>query len=140
MSKATYQELRGFLDGNDPFMTGGHQIQQIRQGWHSIPDWTQDDQKIQELLLRTFPKLNTDSRQREQAGRWIRVIYLYYRSRLTHGQIAVELGVNLGTILSLIRSITRVSSGRRANGSGMKTRAIIETTMGETAERTVKGI
>ena len=123
--KRDLRELRQYLDGKDPFMTGGHQIMKVRKKEKLIPKWVNDQQKIKEILLKSFPKLSTDSRQRMRAARWARVIQLYYKMDYTHGQIVDELNdeneeykVTLAQIRSIIRGIKRVATGRSANGTG----------------------
>lgn len=120
MSKQeAFEELRGQFDGQDPFMTTGHQIITVRRGTHKIPDWTKDKTRIQKLLLRSFPKMMVDSKQREQAGRWARVIHLYFRMQMTSGQVAEEMELPKKKIYDIILRIQRVSHGRRANGTGL---------------------
>jgi hypothetical protein len=114
----TGRELRKHLGAGDPFMTGGHQILVMRKHNRKTPEWTKHDIKVQEVLRRSFPHLLTNKRQAAQAGRWARVIQLYFRMGYTHGQIAEELETSYSTVLSLIRSIKRVAEGQRADGSG----------------------
>ncbi len=124
----TFGELRKKIDGNDPFMSSGHQIKKTVSRHRKIPDWVKSNAEVRKLLLRSFPKLATDTKQREKAARWTRVIHLYFKMSMTHGQIAEELGeqmddgtvkpLSLSTVQSIIRSITRVSQGRRADGRG----------------------
>jgi hypothetical protein len=122
--KRDFRKLRTKFDGNDSFMTGGHQIiKSAGATLHAdrmakVPVWAMHDGKIRELLLRSFPKLATNETQRSKAARWARVIQLYYRVGWTRNKIADELGMSLGALTSLLRSIKRASEGRRANGSG----------------------
>lgn len=121
----TNEELRTKIDGSDTFFEG-HRIIKQRRGNagnktgvpRTCPDWAKDNAKIRALLLRSFPKLLTDEKQRLKAGRWARVIQMYYRSQMTHGQICNELDLTLPTILSMIRNIDRVVKGKRADGRG----------------------
>jgi hypothetical protein len=114
----TNEELRTKVDGDDPFFEG-HGIVKPRRGNQgnktgvprTCPEWALDNAKVQEILLRSFPKLMTDEKQRASAGRWARIIQLYFKSQMTHGQIASELGVNLNTILMVVRSIGRAAKG-----------------------------
>src|SRR5271157_2995548 len=94
----TYLQLRSSFDGSDPFMTGGHQIHKTRSSNRKVPEWTTSDKGIQQILLRAFPTLKTNIRQRARAARWARVIYLYYRTRLTKADIAHVLKLNYGTV------------------------------------------
>src|SRR6266404_3951583 len=45
-----------------------------------IPQWVYNDALIRNLLLQSFPKSKTCSRQREGAARWAAVIHLYFRN------------------------------------------------------------
>jgi hypothetical protein len=112
------KQLGWSLDQNDGFMQGGHQIVQARTYKRKTPAWVYKDSEIQKVLLRAFPKLATDDRQRDSAGRWGLVIHLYFRLGYTRGQIAEELDTTTERVKGLIRSIYRVSKGRRADGRG----------------------
>jgi hypothetical protein len=125
-----YLKLLKKLDGSEPFMNRGYRILKPRHKVKNVPEWALDDKRVQEIVLKSFPKLSTDPKQREQAGRWVRVIYLYFRREFTIGDIAQVLGkpnedgskivpISLNTIRALIRSIKRAASGRSANGSGI---------------------
>lgn len=119
MSKdEAFEELRRSFDGQDPFMTKGHSIRTMRQGHRAIPDWAKDKRKLQDMLLRSFPKMKTDVRQRTRAGRWALVIYLYYNLNFTTGQIAEETGLTSKHITVLLTGIRRVSRGLRYDGRG----------------------
>ena len=111
-------QLRRVLDGNDGFISGGNQIVGARTYKRKTPKWVLDDKKIGILLLRSFPKLATNSSQREAAGRWAAIIHLYFRMGYTRNQVADEIGSTEEKIKSIIRSIRRVFKGLRANGSG----------------------
>ena len=78
-------QLRKHLDSDDPFMSAGHQILVERQQERVCPEWAKSDTKIQEILLRSFPKLKqAGSQDEKRAGRWARVIQLYFRMNCTH--------------------------------------------------------
>ncbi len=114
-----FQQLRTILDGDDPFMVGGHQKSSLRKKERIVPEWTKNDKKVREVLLRSFPKLRTDPKQRRQAARWARIIHLYFRMQYTYRQVADELDMPLKAMESMIRSIKRVAAGKRANGTGL---------------------
>jgi hypothetical protein len=120
MANYDYEQLRQHIDSNDPFMTRGHQIIKIRRGWRKkqVPEWATNDKSVQALVLRSFPKLKTDDKQRRRAGIWVRVINLYFRMGWTRGQIAEELGTTSEIIKYTIRRIRRVSEGKAADGLG----------------------
>lgn len=115
------KRLRRVLDGNDTFAQGGHQILKIRRPKKKIPDWVNDNQKIKEMLFRAFPKMISNSNQRKRAGRWARVINLYFKQQWSRGQIAEELDWTYCAVDQAIRGIKRAAEGRRFDGRGMLT-------------------
>jgi hypothetical protein len=96
-------------------MVRGHGIKTLRRGQRTVPDWAKDKRKLQSLLLQSFPKMAINVRQRTRAGRWARIIYLYYNLNLTSGQIAKELEAPVNNIKRLLVSIHRASRGLRCN-------------------------
>lgn len=114
-------ELREIFDSNDPFMSSGHQVKRRRSGQNrATPAWVKSSQQVQALLLRSFPRLKTDPKQRWRAARWARVIHLYFTLMLPFGQVLEEIGTTRNTLLALLRSIRRVSENLRADGSGRR--------------------
>ena len=117
--RAVSGRVRRHFDAGESFMTG-HQILVRRQHDREIPEWAKNDTRIQTILLRSFPKLaEKGSKDAVRAGRWARVIQLYFRLKRTHGQVAEEMGMSYGAVRSLIRGIKRVSEGKRYDGRGM---------------------
>jgi hypothetical protein len=115
-------ELRGKFDGQDPFMTGGHQIIQPRGGNRVIPEWAKSDVKIQKILLRSFPELKTNPAVRVRAARWMVIIQLYYRMQMTNTAVAAQAKLPIKVTNRLIEYIAKAAKGRRAdNGRGKKT-------------------
>jgi len=115
----TNEELRTKIDYNEPFFEGHRIIKPYASGPRAnrkCPAWANSNAKIRALLLRSFPKLATNKKQRQGAGRWARIIQMYYRSQMTHGQICTELRSTLPTVASIIRAIDRAVKGKRANG------------------------
>ena len=127
----TNEELRTKVGSDETFFEG-HRIIKPRRGNQgnktgiprTCPDWAKDNLKIQKILLGSFPKLATHKKQRTSAGRWARIIQLYYRKQMTHGQICSELGLSLPAVFSVIRSIDRTVLGKSANGTGARGRKI----------------
>ncbi len=115
MSDPLFRELRGFLDGNDSFMTG-HQVIKMRQGNRETPIWATSNKRIQEILLHSFPKLKSSSDQRAGAARWALFIQLYFRHHMTRKQTAEQMGISLITAQSLARNIRRAAAGKWTNG------------------------
>jgi hypothetical protein len=120
----SFGELRHTLDGSDPFMTGGHQVIRPRYAYKKQhPAWTKSDKKIRQILLQSFPKLQTDMKQRSAAARWLRIIHMYYRVGETIGTIAVELHQKVGTVKRVLVSIKRAAKGKNtANGTDRRKR------------------
>lgn len=113
-----FKQLRRVLDGDDPFMVGGHQKSQLQRRERTVPEWTRSDQKVGKILLRSFPKLHTNTKQRERAAEWARIIHLYFRLQFTYRQTAEEIGKSPGNIRRKIESIKRAGQGLRTNGTG----------------------
>jgi hypothetical protein len=107
------------IDPKEQFMRSGHQILVIRSIQKETPDWANSDAKIQKILLRSFPKLKTNKKQSAAAGRWMRIIHLYFRMKQTRGQISAEMNLNYVTVDTLVRNIKRVAAGCRADGHGI---------------------
>ena len=115
MSKKSNQ-LRRVVD--DAFVGGGHQIVKVRQRKRLIPSWANNNERVKEIILRSFPKLDSDAKQHATAARWVRIVQLYFRAHYTRAQVAEEMGLTSEQVKGVIRSMRRVSVGRRANGTG----------------------
>lgn len=83
----------------------------------NTPDWAFNNFYIQEFLLKAFPKLQEDKNQRKRAGRWARIIYLYYRLGFTSFQIAEEMIEEPHKIHSTIQKIINVTNGKTTHGT-----------------------
>lgn len=114
-----FQELRGSIDGRDGFMRG-HQIIKKKRLRRDIPEWTKSDRKIQEILLRSFPKLRTDYKQRKLAARMARIIHLYFRVGSPRNEIVEELDINQNLFRVLLNGIRRAGKGLTKNGRERK--------------------
>jgi len=101
-----------------------YQVIKIRTRNHDKPLWSRNNNLIRELLLRSFPNLKISEKQRQKAGRWARVIYLYYWLGMPHNQIAEEMSIGYGALTSLLRNIRRVGNGTTANKKLRGTRSI----------------
>ena len=124
-----YLHLLNKFDGSEPFMNRGYRVIQPRHKAKNIPAWALDDKKVQEIVLRSFPKLATNMKQRARAARWVRIIFLYFRREFTVGDIANIMGtpsedgsvitpMSLVAVKALVRTIKRAAVGKRADGSG----------------------
>lgn len=106
--------LRKKMDGNEGFMSA-HQIKTIRTRERDIPSWALNDKEVRTVLLRSFPKLRTNNRQAIHAGRWMRLIHLYYRVQMSNSQVAKEMGMTLNAVKMALKSIRRVARGQRTD-------------------------
>lgn len=113
-----FQQLRRVLGGNDPFTNHGHQIVVLRKRKRPVPEWVMSNVKIREVLLRAFPKLAINQRQRDRAARWARIIHLYFRLQWTHRQVADEIGQDADSVHNMINGIRRVAKNGRADNKG----------------------
>jgi hypothetical protein len=118
----TLAELRhNYFDGSEGFMTG-HQIIKIRQSGRKTPEWAINNKKVQEVLLRAFPKLKTDLKQRAKAARWALFIQLYFRAHMTEKQMADRMNMTRNGIKMLARNIRRIAAGKKSYGTRTKSR------------------
>ena len=113
-----FQQLRKVLEGNDSFIAGGHRIVKMRQRRRVIPEWTRSDEKIREVLLRSFPLLETDPKQRTRAARWASIIHFYFRLQYTYRQVAAELQMTFYAVRQMTIRIRLVAQGVWTNGRG----------------------
>jgi hypothetical protein len=114
--KRDMARLRGRMDGNDSFMTA-HQIKKIRTREREIPLWTLNDKEVRKVLLRSFPNLRTNNKAAISAGRWMRLIHLYYRVQMSNSQVAKEMNMTLNAVKMALKGIRRVAQGRRMDNT-----------------------
>lgn len=121
-SRVVTEGLRSVFDTNSSFMVG-HQVKRIRSrhDGRKVPAWSTNDEAVRKLLLRSFPKLATNDLQRRRAGRWMRVIQLYFRSKRSRREVAEDMGESENVIRMLVRSIKLAQKGWRTNGTGKRT-------------------
>ena len=78
-----YQRLRQEFDGSDAIMRGlktvGNSRSAHTQRVENTPEWLMNDVAVRAVLLRAFPKMNTNPTQRDRAGRWALIIHYYFR-------------------------------------------------------------
>jgi hypothetical protein len=117
----------------------GHQVIAIRVNRKRPPAWTQNDEQVRAVLLRSFPKMHTDRVHRKRAGTWMRFIHLYWRYRgdggsmmsqrfvepnkvYTQRDIAKELKITLAQLKSLRTRIVRAGKGLPTDGRAARLR------------------
>ena len=116
----TFLELRGKMDGRDPFVSGGHQIIKVPQSPRQTPLWARDKKTISRILLAAFPKLESDPKQRASAARWAVLIQLYFRTLMSRKQTAEQMSLSLETVKGLALRIKRLAvnlDGYKGRGS-----------------------
>src|SRR5712692_8008250 len=116
-NKADFDQLRAKFGGDSQFMRS-HEIKKIRTREREIPAWTNNNTEVQKVLLRAFPKWRTNYRQSQQAGRWARIIHLYFRVQLSTRHVALDLRIKPKNVELMVASIRRVARGRRADNKG----------------------
>jgi Sigma-70, region 4 len=131
----TSGELRKHFDGTGGFISG-HQIinsNRARGGFKRVDAaWAHDDKAVRDLLVRVFPKLETDERQRVRAGRWMRVIQLHHRFGHSYSYAADEMKVSVSTVKSMLQHIRRAVKGFPCNRSSKTVkRATFGTSLGD---------
>jgi hypothetical protein len=114
------KQIRSVVDGSDSFILG-HQIAAPRAYARATPLWVYDKVAIRKILLRSFPRFETDLKQRDAAGRWARIIQLYFNLGYTYKEVAEELGEKPCKTRCSIEGIQYAAKGLRANKSGPTT-------------------
>ena len=115
-----YQFDKELNSGNN-IVGVGFQIVDIEERANpDVPEWTKSDEKIRELIKRSFPKFETNDVQRLRASRWARIIYLHFRMAYSMSQIADEMTLSIDDVKNILNRIRRVAAGRRANNTGKR--------------------
>ncbi len=107
--------LRQIVDGSESFMSHAGTMK-VRTIDREVPEWTLSDARVREILLRSFPKLRKEEKQRSKAARWCRIIYLYYRMRLPRQIVAKELRISETGLNGHIQRIGWAASGLNTAG------------------------
>jgi len=106
------RQLRGKIDSDDPFMSGGHQILKVRKYKKTVPEWALKDSSIRKVVATSFPKWRTNIPQRIRAARWVSAIHLYYKIGMPRNHAAAEMGISKNAFKMLIRNINRAAAGK----------------------------
>lgn len=103
------EDFRGFLSG--------FQIKRFRTGYRrELPEWVRSKVGVQKVLLAAFPKLNESLSQRRRAGKWLRVITLFYLQNWSEAQVAAEINESVCRVRHHIAHIDNVANGLTALG------------------------
>jgi|SRR5215472_15534580 len=130
-----FSRLRKHFDGSEPFMVHGCKV---RGGPHSgnriratnPPEWATNHRLTRQVLLRAFPKLDSNKTQERRALLWLEIIYNFYRRGLPASYVAMELFSDEGRkkrpwlqsanpqkyVEDTVRRIARVAAGLRTTG------------------------
>jgi hypothetical protein len=111
-------DLKKFREAGVDAFTGGFQVGAARTTTDNRKTshlWVNSKPEIKRILLTAFPNQATSVTQRKRAGRWLRVIHLYYRMGYTKVQIAEEMSTTLDTIKSILRNMNRARLGLKTN-------------------------
>lgn len=115
------QKMRGNMGSNVGHFTPdglkNYQITKVRKIERKIPEWTLSDKGVQRVLLLAFPNLKTSFKQSKKAGRWARIIHLYYRMKQPSQIVAKELKMKESTLKTTLRNIRRVAKGLTVSGT-----------------------
>jgi hypothetical protein len=90
-----HRKLRQKFDGSDQIIAGVQVFGNGRAGHNqrvaNTPEWLMNDAAVRAVLLRAFPKMETNPTHRKRAGRWASIINLYFCQGYTALQVAMEL-------------------------------------------------
>jgi hypothetical protein len=110
------QGLMSSFDGKDHFQTGHSRRSGPTLRMRKMPEWMKNEKNIHALLLRVFPKLKTDARQRTSAAHWAGLIRLYFKSGWKARDVAGELNISEKQVYDTAQRITRAGAGLRTTG------------------------
>ncbi|SRR6266436_1289362 len=113
--------LRNKVDGSEQFMSG-HQLMKIRSLEREIPEWALNSNKIQEIIERSFPNWRSKKAHMISAGRWVRIIYLYYRMQMPLQFVSKEMGMTKNALKMVLKGIRRIVNGRRFDNRAISQR------------------
>jgi hypothetical protein len=105
--KSWHGDARCRANGSE--LNGYHAVQ-TREHKRLIPVWTLSDDRVREVLHKLFPKHDKDARQRESAGRWLRIIYLYFRVNQWAKTIAEATGISVRAVENVIYRARKVGA------------------------------
>jgi hypothetical protein len=120
-NEVTFHELQSWIDTREPFANGCQTIKP-RTSHPDISFWTQHDEELRKVILRSFPYWDVRSpdhpgwkhadRHRRGAARWSRIIILYFRLRMTPKQIGEEMNLPPRLVERIIKRIRWVAAGK----------------------------
>jgi hypothetical protein len=103
--KSWHAHARSRSNGNE---LNDHHAVRKRTHQRLIPAWTMRDDQVREVLDKFFPGHDTDARQREAAGHWLRIVYLYFRANQWVNTIGEAVGSSARAVEGVIRRARKV--------------------------------
>ena|ERR1700722_4826824 len=110
-------DLKKFREAGVDAFTGGFQVGAPRTYKRKPQTWANSNLEIKRILLTAFPQQATKPRQRERAGRWLRVIHLCLRLSYTYRQAAEDMGTTMNAVRMILRTVNRVRKGLTQHGT-----------------------
>lgn len=102
-----FSEVTDDIDADDVF-SEGFQIRKIRGGYKKpLPYVARTPFATREFLLKVFPKLQTCPKQRVRAGRWARIITLFYLNNWSEVEVAQEMGLTSNAVKMILRKLRK---------------------------------
>lgn len=76
-----------------------------RMHTRDIPEWTADNKFLGVLTSSVFPKMHMSdvNRSKARAARWLRVVYLHWRTELSLPEICEEMGLSVPAVKSILK-------------------------------------
>jgi len=105
------KNLRKALDGSEILSFQMRTRRSRLRDQKEVPEEIKTPEQFKKLLLRIFPKLQTDEVQRIKAGRWMRIYHLFYQAGYSKQETADETGLTKATVNSILQRIRWTAKG-----------------------------
>jgi hypothetical protein len=105
--KSWHSDARRHANGSE--LNAYHAVQ-TREHQRLIPAWTLNDDQVRGVLHKLFPRHDRDAGERESAGRWLRIIYLYFRGNQWAKTIAEAMGSSVRAVESVVYRARKVGT------------------------------
>jgi hypothetical protein len=97
--RSWHSDARRRASGSD--LSNCHAVR-TRAHQRKIPAWTLNDEQVRKVLNKLFPRHGTGERQRALAGRWLRIVYLYFRVHQWVKTIAEAVGCSVRAVEGVV--------------------------------------
>jgi len=101
--RSWHSSARRRANGNE---LNDHHAVRKRTHQRMIPAWTMRDDQVRKVLGRLFPEHDKDAR--ESAGRFLRIIYLYFRANQWVRTIAEAVGISVRAVENVVQRARKV--------------------------------